>query len=139
METLMRNREWVRTLSEMFNDFSTGIETFSYGYPKVNTVEEADNFRVDVYYPGLKKENFKIKVEDKRLLISSNFSEKKEESGEKYHFREFAQKEFSKGFVLPDEVIKNKIKASYEDGVLKVTIPKDKVKEKQSKFEVTIE
>jgi len=135
----MRHREWVRTLSEMFNDFSDGIETFSSGYPKVNTIEETDNFRVDVYYPGLKKENFKIKVEDKRLLISSNFSEKKEESGERYHFREFSKRDFARSFILPDEVIKKDIKASYEDGVLKVIIPKDKVKEKQSKFEINIE
>ena len=86
-----------------------------------------------------KKENFKIKVEDKRLVISSNFSEKKEQDGERYHFREFSQREFSRSFALPDEVIKNKIKASYEDGVLKVIIPKDKVKEKQSKFEINID
>lgn len=131
-------KDWFGLMSEVFDGFSNGIENFSYGYPRINTVENESDFRVDVYYPGMKKEDFKVNVENKTLTIRSTASENKEENSEKYHFREFSKREFTRKFVLPDEVVKNKITALYEDGVLKIVIPKDKVKEKQSKFEVNI-
>jgi len=133
------NRDFFGAMSEMFEDFSNGIENWNHGYPKINTVENEADFRVDVYYPGMKKEDFKVDVENKILSISSTASEDKEEKSEKFHFKEFSKREFVRKFTLPDEVIKDKIKASYEDGVLKVIIPKDKVKEKKSKFQVNIE
>jgi HSP20 family protein len=126
-------------VSEIFSDVSNGIEKYNPFFPKINTSETDDNFQIDVYYPGLKKEDYKVKVENKTLTISSNFSEDKEEKSEKYHYKEFYQKTFSRNFILPDEIIKNKIKASCEDGILKIMIPKDKIKEKQSKFDVNIE
>ena len=135
---IKRNKDLFGMMSEMFDDFSTGVESWAHGYPRVNTSEDDSNYKVDVYYPGMKKEDFKVSVENKVLSIRSSFSDKKEENSEKYHFREFSKREFCRNFSLPDEVIKNKIAASYEDGVLKIVIPKDKVKEKQSKFEVDI-
>lgn len=139
MNTLIKNKEFLGLFSDMFNDVSTSFETLSYGYPRINSSEDENNFKVDVYYPGLKKENFKIKVENKTLSICSNFSEKKEEVGGKFHFQEFSKREFNRRFVLPEDIVKSGIKASYEDGVLKIVIPKDKKKEKQSNFEVNIE
>ncbi len=118
---------------------SSGVETFSYGYPRVNTVENENDYTVDVYYPGMKKEDFKVKVEGKTLSISSEISENKEENGGKYHYKEFSKREFSRKFVLPEEIVKEEIKASYKSGVLKIIIPKDKAKEKQSFFEINID
>lgn len=132
-------KDWFGLMSDMFDGFSSGIENLSYGYPRINTVENENDFRVDVYYPGMKKEDFKVNVENRILSISSTASENNEENSEKYHFREFSKREFTRRFTLPEEVVKNKIKASYEDGVLKIIIPKDKAKEKQSKFDVNIE
>lgn len=140
MNALIKKNDLFGTLfSDMFDIFSTGLERFDYNYPRANTSEDDENYKVDVYYPGLKKENFKVGIDQRTLTISSDFSESKEENNEKYHFKEFSKKEFRRMFTLPDEVIKSKIKASYEDGVLKVVIPKDKVKEKQSKFEIAVE
>jgi HSP20 family protein len=84
----------------------------------------------------MKKENFKIKIEDKKISISSILPEEKEE--EKYYFKEFHKRKFNRAFALPENIIKTKISASYEDGVLKILIPKDKAKEKESNFEVEI-
>jgi HSP20 family protein len=140
MNALMKKNDfWGIFFPDFFETFSMELDKLNYDYPKVNTFEDDNNFRVDVFYPGMKKENFKIKVENKSLRISSDFSESKEEGSEKYHFKEFSKGKFEKRFTLPDEIIKDKIKASYEDGVLKIFIPKDKTKEKQSNFEVSIE
>lgn len=140
MNTLIRKNDYFGNLfSDMFDILSTGIEKVDYNYPRVNTSEDDISYKVNVYYPGIKKENFKINVDQKVLSISSNFSDSKEEGNEKYHFKEFYKREFKRMFTLPDEVIKDKIKASYEDGVLKILIPKDKAKEKQSKFEIAVE
>ena len=139
MYTLTKNKLFSNLLAEMFDDFSNGVESYRYAYPKVNTVETENDFRVDVYYPGLKKEDFKIKVENKTLSIISNLTEKNDENNEKYHFREFSNRGFSKTFIIPESVVKTKIKASYEDGVLKIVIPKDKAKEKQLNFDIPVE
>ena len=72
------------------------------------------------------------------MTIGYAESEKKEEDGERFHFREFSKREFNRRFSLPEDIVKDEIKAAYEDGVLKVVIPKDKVKEKNSKFEVAV-
>jgi len=135
---IKRNKDLFGMMSEMFDDFSTGVESWTHGYPKINTYEDDSNYKVDVYYPGMKKEDFKVNVENKVLSIRSSFSDKKEDT-EKYHFKEFSKREFCRSFSLPDEIVKSKIAASYEDGVLKIVIPKDKAKEKQSKFQVNIE
>ena len=136
----LKKREPFRSvISDLFDDFATEIEKVNYGFPKFNTVEEDERFRIDVFYPGMKKENFKIQIDKNILKISSNLSEKKEEKNEKYHFKEFYEKEFSKNFSLPEEIQKNNIKASYEDGVLKVMITKDKKKIEESKYDVKIQ
>jgi len=138
MNTLIK-KNWSGLFSDIFEDVVNGVETISYGYPKVNTVETENDYRVDVYYPGMKKEDFKVKVESRTLSINLSLSEEKKEDTDKYHFREFAKREFSRRFILPEEVVKKDIKASYEDGVLKIVIPKDKEKEKQSNFNINVE
>lgn len=133
-----QDRELSKVVDEMFNDVFFGIRKFSHDYPKVNSLEDDENYKIEFYCPGMKKENFKININNKILSISSNFSKEKEEDDKKYWFKEFSKREFSREFILPDFVIKDKIKASYEDGVLNVIIPKDKEKVGKNYFEIKI-
>lgn len=97
--------------------------------PAVNITENKEDYKVSVAAPGLKKGDFNINVEGNVLTISCEKEESKEEKGERHTRKEYNYSSFSRSFTLPDEVNKEKIDAYYEDGVLKLTIPKkDEVK-----------
>lgn len=92
--------------------------------PAVNVADNKDNYVVSLAAPGMKKNDFKIDVEGNILIISSEKEESREEKEAKYTRKEYSYSSFSRSFTLPDEVSKEKIDAVYEDGVLKLTLPK---------------
>ena len=92
--------------------------------PAVNITENKNHFEVSVAAPGCKKSDFNIDVEDNMLTISSEKEERKEEKEERYTRKEYNYSSFSRSFTLPEDVIKDKIEAVYEDGVLRLTLPK---------------
>ncbi|OQP63864.1 heat-shock protein Hsp20 [Niastella vici] len=92
--------------------------------PAVNISETKDHFEISVAAPGLKKDDFNIDVEENMLTISCEKEEKKEEKDERYTRKEYNYTSFSRSFTLPEEVIKEKIEAVYQDGVLRITLPK---------------
>ncbi|SDL84710.1 Hsp20/alpha crystallin family protein [Siphonobacter aquaeclarae] len=92
--------------------------------PAVNVKESEGSISLEVAAPGLKKEDFKISVQENRLVISASKENKTEESSEKYTRKEFSYNSFQRAFVIPKTVDGEKIEASYTDGVLHVTLPK---------------
>lgn len=92
--------------------------------PAVNITENKEDYKVAVGAPGLKKSDFNIDVEGNILTISCEKEEKKEEKDEQHARREYNYSSFSRSFTLPDEVNREKIEAVYEDGVLRLTLPK---------------
>jgi HSP20 family protein len=92
--------------------------------PAVNIIENKDHYEVSVAAPGLKKDDFNIDLEDNMLMISCEKEENKEEKEERYTRKEYSYTSFRRSFTLPEEVIKDKIEAVYQDGVLKITLPK---------------
>ncbi|XP_058099471.1 class I heat shock protein-like [Magnolia sinica] len=93
---------------------------------------EAHVFKVDL--PGLKKEEVKVKVEEGRVLqISGERNKEKEEKDEKWHRIERSHGKFLRRFRLPDNAKVDQVKASMENGVLTVTIPKEEVKKPEVK------
>ncbi len=95
--------------------------------PAVNVKENDDEFRIEVAAPGMKKEDFNVKLENDRLTISSEKEEKKEEKDkdEEYTRREFSYTSFQRSFTVPEKLVQTeKIKASYKDGILNVVLPK---------------
>jgi HSP20 family protein len=93
--------------------------------PSVNVSETAKDYTLEVAAPGLERKDFDIKVENHTLSISA---EKKEEKEEKngYTRKEYSFNSFSRSFSLPDNVKESNIDAKYENGILKVTVPKAK-------------
>lgn len=116
-------------LSEM-NDFLDQDNGFS--APAINVREKNNIIEVDVAAPGMKKEDFKVEVDRDVLTISAESREEQEESDERYMRREFNYQNFRRSFWLSDQIDQNKIEANYDDGLLKVRIPK-KAKEDKSK------
>ncbi len=92
--------------------------------PAVNIVENKDDYKVSLAVPGMKKDDFNIDVEGNMLTISCEKEENKEEKEEKFNRREYSYSSFSRSFTLPEEVNREKIDAKYEDGVLKLMLPK---------------
>ncbi|PKP51593.1 MAG: heat-shock protein Hsp20 [Bacteroidetes bacterium HGW-Bacteroidetes-1] len=92
--------------------------------PAVNIRESEDSFILDMASPGIKKEDFKINLDNNVLTISSEKNENREEANERYTRREFELNAFSRSFTLPKTIDLDKIKADYNQGVLSVTLPK---------------
>lgn len=94
--------------------------------PAVNIRETADSFEVEMAAPGMSKKDFKIELDNNLLSIHS---EKKQEDeskeGGRFTKKEFSYQSFQRSFTLPKEVVDDdKIQATYDNGVLRLTIPK---------------
>jgi HSP20 family protein len=103
--------------------------------PSVNIKESSADFEVEVAAPGLGKNDFNIELNHDVLTISSEKKEEKETKDEKqYTRREFSYQSFTRSFTLPNIADSEKIEAKYENGILKVVIPKkDEAKPKPAR------
>src|SRR5258708_22922653 len=92
--------------------------------PAVNIVEKQDHFEISLAVPGMKKNDFNIDVEGNLLTISAETEEQKQEKDDRHTRREFNYTSFSRAFTLPEGVKKDQIDAKYENGLLKLVLPK---------------
>jgi HSP20 family protein len=137
MKSLVRsNGTLFPAIPSLFDDFFTrdffnGASGLKSGgvLPAVNIVETNDDFKIEVAAPGLKREDFKVELDNSMLTISSQHEEQKENKNtdENYYTRrEFSYHSFERSFTLPeDKVDAGAIAARYEDGILYITIPKN--------------
>ncbi|KAG2327527.1 hypothetical protein Bca4012_036535 [Brassica carinata] len=89
---------------------------------------EAHVFRAD--FPGLRKEEVKVEIEDDSVLkISGQRHVEKEDKSDTWHRVERSSGQFTRKFRLPKNVRMDRVKAALEDGVLTVTVPKVQTKE----------
>jgi HSP20 family protein len=114
---------------------STNFAGMNSTLPAVN-VKENDEYRIEVAAPGMKKEDFKVNYENGRLMISAEVKEEKKE-GKKHNYtrREYRYQSFQRSFTVPENLVNSeKIEASYNDGILFITLPKrEEVKPKPAK------
>ena len=106
--------------------------------PAVNITEEKDEYKVSVAAPGLKKDDFKIDVDGNMLTISSEKEENKEEKDKTFTRKEYSYSSFSRSFTLPEEINKEKIEARYEDGVLKIALPRKEEAKKPTAKQIAV-
>ena len=93
--------------------------------PSVNIREDENGFEVDMAAPGFEKKDFKIELLNNLLTISSEKQvETETKEGQQFTRQEFSYQSFSRSFTLPNTVEGEKIQAKYENGILKVAIPK---------------
>ena len=104
--------------------FDNGFEK-TLSVPAVNITENNKQYDISVAAPGMKKDDFKINIEGNMLTVSAEKEENKEEKDAKYNRKEYSYSSFSRSFTMPDEVMSDKIEASYEDGILKLMLPKN--------------
>lgn len=106
-------------------------------YPSVDVAETERAFHIHAELPGVKKEDIKVNVNDGVLTLSGHRESKSEDKTKKYHRIERSYGSFSRSFALPDDVIPDKVEASFQDGVLEVDLPKSK-EEKPKQVDVKI-
>ncbi|HMR42323.1 MAG TPA: Hsp20/alpha crystallin family protein [Saprospiraceae bacterium] len=105
---------------------------FFLNQPSVNVVEKEDHFRMEVAAPGLKKEDFKIDLDGDYLTVSAKKEQKEEVKDERYTRREFNFQSFQRSFTLPENVNTDKVAATYENGVLVLSLPKKETEAKET-------
>lgn len=106
--------------------------------PATNIVENEESFELEMAAPGMKKEDFKIDIENNVLTISSEQKEEKEENNKNYTRREFSYGCFSRSFILPKIIDSDKIKAEYKNGVLCLNLPKKEEEKTKLKRQIEI-
>ncbi len=93
--------------------------------PSVNIKEDKDGFTVEMAAHGLEKNDFRIELNHQVLSIySEKKTEKESTTDEKFTRREFSYPSFQRSFTLPNSIDSEKIEAKYENGILRVVIPK---------------
>jgi HSP20 family protein len=105
--------------------------------PSANVTETAKEYKIELAAPGLERKDFNIEVENNCLCVSAEKKEEKNEKDGDYTRREYSFNSFSRSFTLPENVREGDIEAKYDNGVLKMTIPK--AKETASKISRKIE
>jgi len=115
-------------LADMFSNFFDSEFTDYFNRrgsdPAANIMEHPDSFELNLAAPGLKKEDFKISLDNNVLTISSELEDEKHEEGKNFTRKEFFYGSFSRSFTLPKSINIDKINAEYENGILKVMLPK---------------
>jgi HSP20 family protein len=114
--------DFFKPWNEWFDNGNVWSRTIN--VPAVNITEQKDNYQVSLAVPGMKKDDFKIDVDGNMLTISSEKEETKEEKDKKFTRKEYNYSSFSRSFTLPEEINKDNIEAKYEDGVLKIVLPR---------------
>lgn len=137
----VNNRPFGNLFNDLLNEFPAAAKNFGqdiYAFPQTNIHETPEAFHLELNVPGRSKEDFKIQVEQGLLTISF---EKKEENIQTDEYktirREFEYKSFKRSFSVEDQVDVDGIQAKYENGILKLLLPK-KAESKPSAKQIQI-
>lgn len=105
---------------------TTNVNSIGTSIPAVNIQETEDMFKVEVAAPGKTREDFNIELDNDVLTISAEEKKENETSEQNGRFtrKEFSYSNFKRAFSLPETVNNEEISASYENGVLMISLPK---------------
>lgn len=107
--------------------------------PATNIRENEREYMIELAAPGMAKDDFEIDVAEGMLTISSQKEQDTTKEEDNYTRREYNYSSFSRSFKLPDAVNADEIKARYDEGVLKITVPKREETNNDNRKRVNIE
>jgi len=105
---LLNDRIWLKKMNE----------------PALNIKEKKDEFEIELAAPGFSKKDFEVTIDNGCLNISAKKEMSKEEKEEDYTRKEFSYNAFERSLQLPENVSDEKIKAKYDNGILKFSLAK---------------
>jgi HSP20 family protein len=115
-----------------WSDFGRTGQLFTGWSPALDLHESGDHFVAVVELPGMHKEDIDISLHDGTLTISGERKREKSSNGETAQRTERYIGTFRRSISLPTRVDASKVSATYQDGILKVTLPKaEEAKPKQ--------
>jgi HSP20 family protein len=141
-KTLMRPRtfnpsvfdDFFKPWNEWFSDKKGMMSTV----PAVNIKESDGKYLVMLAAPGLKKEDFHIDVDANLVTISAGTASEKEEKEDQFTRKEYNYNSFARTFTLPENIERDKIEAMYENGELKLVLPKKTSSQSAAKQQIKI-
>jgi len=143
MKTLMKkDRNVLPAFRNLLEDFWGADRFFENDWlhfptakvPAVNIKSNDGDYEVEVAVPGMRKDDFDVKIDNNILTIACDkSSESIEEDEEGYARREFNYTSFMRSFTLPSDIDPNSIIAKYEEGVLKLSLTKVEAKKPTAK------
>jgi HSP20 family protein len=112
---------------DMF-DFDTNLLSSRLGItvPTANIKETPKEYELELAAPGLERKDFSIEINNNSLTVSAEKEQESKDEQNGYSKREYSFNSFSRTFSLPEHIKEDKIEAKYENGVLKISIPKEK-------------
>ncbi len=136
-----------REMDRLFDDFSSGFwrgslfdmapfrraEAAFRTMPAVDVAETDKAYEITAELPGLEEKNIEVKLANGVLSIKGEKQEDKKEKEKDYYRRERSFGSFERSFQVPDDVDENKIEASFKNGILSVTLPKNAAAQQQAK------
>ena len=129
-------------LNDIFNEFPANFGKLNrddvFKFPPVNIVEIENSYQLEIAAPGVEKTDFEIKLDGNLLTISTNNKEVAKDEQAKFVRKEFSTKAFKRSFTLDEKIDATTIEAKYENGILKLNLPKKEADKVASK-EITIQ
>jgi len=92
--------------------------------PPLDMIETEKTISLKLDLPGVSPKEIDVQVSGNQLIVSGERKEEREEKGETFHRVERRTGRFSRSILLPCDVQDDKVDAKYQDGVLKITLPK---------------
>lgn len=145
--SLVKWNPW-REIEDMFDRYDRAVglprigtqEVMTSGdwSPRVDIVENDNEFLIKAEIPEVKKEDVKVSVDNGVLTLKGERKLEKEEKGKKFHRVERYYGSFTRSFTLPENVDESKIKATFKDGMLNLQVPKTE-KAKPKAIDVKVE
>ncbi len=136
MLPVMNRNLW---MPEEFNDFfdTDFMPRVNATAPAINVKESEKDYTVELAAPGLTKDDFNVNIDNDgnlHIKIENKCNKKDEDKKSHYLRREFSYSKYEQTLLLPDDVEKDKIAATVNNGVLTVDLPKiEKAEEKTAR------
>ena len=118
------------SFDQFFSDFGPILNSESnarvkQGYsPRVDILEEKDVLLLTAEIPGVDRDSVKVEVDNNTLTLSGEKKTASESEDNGYYLSERSYGLFKRSFKLPDDIDREKIKATYNNGVLKLVLQK---------------
>ena len=126
------SRSWLPSLRELPGNLPLFRESLEGRMPKVDVLDRDDELVIEAELPGVKKSDIDVSLSGDSITIKASTYRKEEEEKGEYQRREISRGLFSRTVTLPATIDPDRATATFEDGLLKVTLPKTDGAKRQS-------
>src|SRR3989304_805267 len=117
-------RSWLRPFRFEWPSWTERTRAFDLKTPRIDVLDQDDRIIVKAEVPGINKDDLEVTLSNNTLTIHGKTEKKTEEKKGEYVHREISTGEISRTIVLPSDVDESKVKATFKDGLLELTLPK---------------